>query len=70
MIQITMSEEELAAASPEDIIAAGVGLIARGMFRAGDVSHDNDPKEAVALGKTAIVIIDELVRNFQNKCVD
>jgi hypothetical protein len=50
--------------TPSDLIEEGVGLIAKGMFRRGDKSAENNPKAAYEDGMLAVGVIREMAFNF------
>jgi hypothetical protein len=59
-----MTDEQAANASPSELIEAGVGLIARGMFRRGDKSGENDPQSAYKDGMSAVAVVRDMAFGF------
>lgn len=62
-----MQDDPHANKSPSQMIEEGVGLIARGMFRKGDRSHENDPQAAYEDGMAAVSVIRETALEFLRK---
>ena len=59
-----MTEDQQRTATSSELIEAGVGLIARGMFRKGDKSGEAQPREAYEDGMAAVSVIRDMAFNF------
>ncbi len=60
-------EDNYATGTASQMIEDGVGLVARGLFRLGDKSGENNPQAAGDAGLTAVSVIREMALDFLRK---